>query len=326
MTYRIALAALILFTLPGVAVVGGDGATLEQLRAGDVRLATIGHRLATTNAALCVPQVPVIGIVFHAIDQYDAAEQGDARRVFRFATAIGVEGVVPGSVAARAGLRADDSIVSVNGRPVPVAQGAGHVRTRDAFAALLDGQPATAPLTLVVRRADGDHRVTLAPAPGCATLFELRPGPTLEASADGRQVQLSGAFLDRFDDGQVAVVVAHELAHNILRHHDRLDAAKVDRGLLREFGRNGRLFRQTEDEADRLGVHLLRNAGWDPAAAVTFWRGPGARIAGGIFYSRTHSSPDRRARLIAGEIAALPAGAPVPYVPPMLAMRDQPLR
>lgn len=326
LTYRIAFAALMLFGLPGGTAVGGDGATLEQLRAGDLRLATIGHRLVTANAALCTDRVPATGIVFHAVDQYDAAEQPDARRVFGFATAIGVEGLVPGSVAARGGVRADDSIVSIDGRAVPAADGAGHVRTRDAFAALLDGRPATAPLAMVVRRAGADRSVTLAPSPGCATLFELRPGPKLDASADGRLVQISGAFLDRFDDAQLAVVVAHELAHNILRHRARLDAAGIQRGLLREFGRNGRLFRRTEDEADRLSVHLLRNAGWDPVAAVAFWQGPGARIAGGIFYSRTHSSPDRRARLIGEEIAALPPGAPLPYSPPILATRDQPLR
>ncbi|MEP9404025.1 M48 family metallopeptidase [Sphingomonas sp. VNH70] len=318
-------AAPVLLALVG-AVHADDAATLEQLRAGDVRLAAIGHRLAVANAALCADRVPATGIVFHAIDQYPAAEQAEARRVFGFATPIGVEGVVPGSVAARAGVRADDAIVAVDGQPVPAADGAGHVRTRDAFAALLDGRPAAAPLTMTLRRAGGDRTVTLAPSPGCATLFELRPGPTLDASADGRQVQISGAFLDRFDDRQIAVVVAHELAHNILRHHDRLEAAKVNRGLLREFGRNGRLFRTTEDEADRLSVHLLRNAGWNPADAVTFWQGPGARIAGGIFYSRTHSSPGRRADLIAQEIAALPPGAPVPYAPPLLTARDQPLR
>ncbi|MGN5375973.1 PDZ domain-containing protein [Sphingomonas hankookensis] len=45
---------------------------------------------------------------------------------------------MPGSAAARAGVRANDSIVSVNGRPVPVASGGGHLTTRDAFVALID--------------------------------------------------------------------------------------------------------------------------------------------------------------------------------------------
>ena len=97
-----------------------DVATLEALRAADLRLGAIGYRLATANAALCTEQAPVPGLVVHAVDQYAGSEQPAARAAFGFATGVAVEGVVPGSPAARAGLRADDSIVSVNGQPVPV--------------------------------------------------------------------------------------------------------------------------------------------------------------------------------------------------------------
>lgn len=318
--------ARILAALLAIGAAPADVATLEALRAADLRLGAIGYRLATSNAALCTDLAPVPGMVVHAVDQYAVSEQPAARTAFGFATGVAVEGVVPGSPAARAGLQADDSIVSVNGRPVPVAAGAGHVRTRDAMVALIDAQPADGPLTLVVRRAGGDRAIAIAPSPGCRTLFELRVGTAMDAVADGRLVQISSAFLDRFADPQLAVVVAHELSHNILRHHARLDAARVSRGLLRELGRNGRIHRMTEDDADRLGVHLLRNAGWDPQEAVRFWQGPGARIDGGIFHSRTHSSATKRAQLIAAELAALPGNAPVPYRPPVLATRDRPLQ
>ncbi|WP_156353191.1 MULTISPECIES: M48 family metallopeptidase [unclassified Sphingomonas] len=302
-----------------------DVATLEALRVADLRLGAIGYRLATANAPLCSEIVPVPGMVVHAIDQYAESEQATARTVFGFATAIAVEGVIPGSPADRAGIRADDSIVSVNGKAVPVASGGGHVGTRDAMVALIDAQPADRPLALVLRRASAERAVRVAPSPGCRTLFELRVGTAMDAVADGRLVQISSAFLDRLADPALAVVVAHELSHNILNHHARLEAAGVSRGLLRELGRNGRIHRRTEDEADRLGVHLLRNAGWDPQEAVRFWQGPGARIDGGIFHSRTHSSAGKRAELIAAELAALPKDAPIPYRPPVLVTRDQPL-
>lgn len=299
--------------------------TLEALRAADLRLGSIGYRLARANAALCRDLAPVTGMIVHTIDQYDRAEQATARETFGFETGVAVEAVVPDSTAARVGVRANDAIVSVNGHAVPNVQGGGHVATRDAMAALLDSQPVDRPLTMVLRRAGQERTVAIPAAPGCRTLFELRVGPSLGAVADGRLVQISSMFLDRFDNSQLAVVVAHELSHNILRHHDRLEAAKVSRGLFRELGRNGRIFRATEDDADRLSVHLLRNAGWNPAAAVTFWQGPGSRIDGGIFYSRTHSSAGKRAENIAAEIAAIPDGAPIPYLPPVLATRDRPL-
>lgn len=320
------VALLTLGAAPAPVAAPANPSALEALRAADLRLGAIGYRLATANAPLCTDIAPVTGMVVHAIDQYAEGEQAAARTAFGFATGVAVEAVVPGSPAARAGVRADDSIVSVNGHPVPVAKGGGHVRTRDAVAALIDAQPVEQPLSLVLRRDGVDRTTSIAPSPGCRTLFELRVGTAMDAVADGRLVQISSAFLDRLPDPQLAVVVAHELSHNILRHHARLDAAGVSRGLLRELGRNGRIHRMTEDDADRLGVHLLRNAGWDPREAVRFWQGPGARIDGGIFHSRTHSSASNRARLIAAELAALPQGASTPYRPPVLATRDQPLQ
>ncbi len=307
------------------AAAGTDRTTLEALRAADLRLGAIGYRLARANAALCSDLAPVTGMIVHAIDQYDVAEQAVARSIFGFETGIAVEAVVPNSPAARAGVQANDSIIGINGRPVPATAGGGHVVTRDAFAAMLDAQPADRPLAMVLRRAGRERPVIIPASPGCRTLFELRIGPSLDAVADGRLVQISSRFLERFDDSQLAVVVAHELSHNILRHHVRLEAAKVSRGVFRELGRNGRIFRATEDDADRLGVHLLRNAGWDPAAAVAFWQGPGAQIDGGIFHSRTHSSAGKRTENIAAEIAAIPPNAPIPYLPPVLKTRDQPL-
>jgi len=161
---------------------------------------------------------------------------------------------------------------------------------------------------------------------GCASSFEVLLGPGFDASADGRLVQVGVRFLERYSDDQVAVIVAHELAHNVLRHPDRLTAAGVNRGLLKEFGRNGRLFRRTEDEADRLGAILYRNVGWDPAGAVAFWRDHGREIDRGLLRARTHAGAQARSRSIAAEVAAIPKAAPVPYVPPLLATRDEPLQ
>ena len=86
------------------------------------------------------------------------------------------------------------------------------------------------------------------------------------------------------------------------------------------------LVRQTETEADLLGMHLLRNAGYDPQLAVTFWRDHGGDVDGGLFRSRTHPSSKARAQAIADEIARIPAGSGRPYSPPLLASRDQPLQ
>lgn len=287
----------------------------------DQRLAAIAWRLTTANAPLCRDQQSVIGATLHAADQYPTALRAS------FTAPVAVELVVPGTPAATAGVAPNDGLIAVDGATVPAPAGgdAATSVTRDAAQALIAGHAPGAPLALTLRRDGTNRAVTVQPRAGCRVEFEVLAGTKLGASSDGRVVQVGGRLFERFGDDQVAVVVAHELAHAILRHRARLEAAGVTWGLLAELGRNGRLFRQTETEADLLGAYLLRNAGWDPQLAVRFWREEGATIDGGLFRSRTHPSAKARADAIAAELATMPADAPLPYAPPLLARRDAPL-
>jgi hypothetical protein len=312
---------------PAARAEDSPAATFAALQDVDGRMAAIAYRLTTANAALCRDLAPTPGWAIHAIDQYEPPLRDQARRSFGFETPIAVEAVVPGSPAATAGVRAGDSIVSVDGKrfdgstPGKSASTATRAATVEAIAAL----PARQPRRVELRRGGVTRTVTIAASPGCRSAFEVLLGPKMEASADGRIVQIGVRFFARYSDDEVAVVVAHELSHNILHHARRLDAAGIQRGLLSEVGRNGRLFRLTEDQADLLGMYLLRNAGYDPRSAVRFWRDHGGDVDGGLFRSRTHPSSAARARALEAEIARIPADAPVPYVPPLVAEADRPL-
>jgi predicted Zn-dependent protease len=136
-------------------------------------------------------------------------------------------------------------------------------------------------------------------------------------------VQISSRFLDEYPEELVAAAIAHEFAHNILRHRERLEDRGVSFGMLAGLGRNVRYFRQTEIEADILSVALLANAGYDPAAALRFWEDFGPNHAGGILRSRSHPAWRDRVATIRHAIAAL--GAERPARPAILASRDRPL-
>jgi predicted Zn-dependent protease len=144
----------------------------------------------------------------------------------------------------------------------------------------------------------------------------------VRARADGILVLLYAGML-RFSDNddELATVIAHELAHNILRHRARLNAANIQRGLAQNFGRNARLTRATEEEADRLSVWLMADAGYDPAAAARFWTNFGKRHGGGIFAAPTHPRWQDRVRSVTEEAAAmqrLRAADPL-AIPPLVA-------
>lgn len=299
-----------------------QAASFEALRAIDLRLATIAHRLVTANAPLCREMAPATGLVLQAETQYDAGSLASARKVFGFATPIAVEAVVAGSPAARAGVQANDGVAAIGAQPLTATATPPSSADRDAALGVLEQQGTPVRLTIV--RGGKRQDVQIPAEPGCRSRFEVVLGTKMTALSDGKVVQIGVRFFERYRDDETAVIVAHELAHTILKHRIRLEAAGVKGGLLRELGRNAALSQKVELEADVLGVALLYNAGYDPASAARFWRDNGDDIDGGIFRSRTHPATRRRIAAIEAAAAAIPPGKR-PYTPPILAQRDMPL-
>lgn len=280
--------------------------SLRAMRAFDAKVAAIGHRLATTGLDLCTARQPAPGIALHHVSQYGGDHREAAISAFHLGAEPALLAVVPGSPADRAGLRPDDSLLRLDGEAPPEAQGQpGSFAAMERILDFVDR--AFADGTAVVELRRGGERLTLdVPAePACATRFQLIPSRKLDALADGRYVQLTTAIAEYAgDDDELAWILAHEFAHNVLGHRARLDAAGVERGLLGNFGRNARLIRETETEADRLSVYLMERAGFDPSAAVRFWSRFGRR---GLNFLGAPTHPDwrRRIAMFEAEIARI---------------------
>lgn len=277
---------------------------LALLRAEDLRLAVVGARLAAANRALCADRAPLFGMILHDLGQYPPGRRDAARTLFGLGEGIGVMAVLPGGPAERAGLRADDQILGLNDadlrRPAP-ARGEGASFDRmDAVLAQFAAAAVGGSLRLAVDRAGRKLDVVLVPDSGCAADFVLLPSNRSNAWADGRYVVVTTHMLESVpDDDELAFVVAHELAHNILKHRDRLDAAGVPRGMFRTFGANAARVRATEGEADRFALTLMRNAGYRPAAALSFL----ARYAPTVPHSATHAPARARIEALRQAIA-----------------------
>lgn len=298
--------------------------SLVALRALDRRVATIGHLLARANLEWCRDRAWLPGLVLHDLSQYGPAGRDTAIRAFGLGEGAGVLALASGGPAERAGLRADDLILAIDGENLPSEpQGRpASFANMERILALLDRAFADGAARIAGRRSGQAFTLEIRAERGCATRFQLIPARRLNAYADGRYVQLTSAIADYVaDDDELAAVIAHELAHNILRHRARLDAAGVRRGILGGFGGNAQQIRATEEEADRLSVWLLARAGYDPAAPARFWRRFGRRGLN-IFGSPTHGTWQSRVARFDAELAALraagPAGRPafLPPVPP----------
>lgn len=273
-------------------------AGLEALRAQDLRVATIAFRLATAGVKLCDRRVPQVGLVLHDAAQYSPSLRPVAARHFGLGAGPSISAIVPGSPAALAGLRADDALIAVNGVAVTTADGGAR---RASFAgiaramAALDAAFARGPAVLTMRRAERSFDAEIRPVEACPSEVQLIPSAKHDAAADGHYVQVTSAMVDyAARDDELAMVIAHELAHNILRHRARLDAQGVPSGLFSKFGKNAARIRATEIEADRVGLQLVALAGYDVEAAPAFWRRFGKDHGFGIFADATHPSWRKR--------------------------------
>lgn len=302
---RIAAALpLDLAAAPAGAQTGDLGPSLLAMRALDARVATVGFRLATASRDLCGERHWLAGFAIHHVSAYRGDFRAAAIRVFGFGEDPRVMAVVPGSPAERAGIQVDDALLRIDGQRLADAGAANGDRT-EAILDAIDRALADGSAEIELRRGETPLSARVVGEQGCGSRFQLLPAPGLDAHADGKYVQITTRLAEYVaDDQELAAVLAHEFAHNVLGHRTRLDAAGVSRGFLGNFGRNARLIRETEAEADRLSVYLLDRAGFDPEAAVRFWRrfrGRGLNFLG----SPTHGSPGGRIAMFRTEIEAI---------------------
>lgn len=319
-------AVLVVAPLPAARAQANEtSARYELLRGADVRLATIGYRLSVAGAPLCDRLEPGTGLQLHTLSQYPPASREQVRAHFRFAGDAAVEGVVPNSPAAMADVRADDSVLSINGVAIaPTPPGAASTGLLIALQRQLAALPPAAPIALMLGRNGNPVAASVRPVPACFTRYELTIGNSFDARANGELVQIGSRYFDEIDAALLPVAVAHELAHNILRHRERLKAVGADFGFASGFGRNVGYFRQTELQADILAVHLLARAGYDPHIAARFWREAGPRIMAGMIRSRSHPPLSDRVAIAEAEAAKFALG-PLPPPPAFHAARGQPL-
>jgi len=267
----------LLLALVALAVAAPPDRDLLALRDLDQRVADAGYRLARAATPFCAEQVPLSGFVLHGIELYGGESREVARRTFGLGDGLAVLVVAQGSAAEAAGLRAGDTIVAVDGQAVPPA------KARQGATARVQGvtdtiERSTASVLNIDIERDGARRtIAFRAERGCASRFWVDPSPRVDAASDGHEVEITAGYVARApNEAALAIVLAHELAHNILHHRTRLDRAGAHHGLGRYFGRSARLSRAAELEAERLSVSIIGCAGYSLDAALAFredlWR------------------------------------------------------
>lgn len=273
--------------------------SIRGLAAQEVRLATIAYRIAAANADACSTREAMTGLVMHDLTRYDHSLRPAISQAFSMSSGFGVLGIVPGSVAAEAGLMIDDEILALG--PYSVEDSAAKDRPRsyqrmEQFHAAMDAALTHGRTELLIRRAGSLQRVPLRAQHGCGGKLALMSSSSTNAWADGKHVVITTGMtsLSRSED-EIAFVIAHEMAHNILGHPGESGGSRGIFGFSR--------VKRGEIEADNHAVRLLANAGYQPAGGITFLESARRRMWWNV--SLDHPGFGRRIQIIAAAMKAL---------------------
>jgi hypothetical protein len=311
MPYPFSLSRLVSALAVAAGLVCASGAAAEGLsiRAQalqQLRIESIGYRLAVANARYCTQPQMATGMLLHELSQYPQRDRSAISAAFSLYGGFGVLGTVPSSPAMLAGLKTDDEILAVNGRSVDDFRRAYAQRQSfsrmEKFQAQLQNALKRGPAELLVRRAGSLFRMALRGAPGCGGEPILRQSGSINAWSDGKYVVLtSGLASLATSDDEISFVMAHEMAHNLLGHNVRRSPS----ALMEMLGIGTVGVRRDEKSADAFAVTLMDSARYQPASAVTFLERARRKLWWQDF-SISHPSFGARINSVAAAIGRLP--------------------
>jgi Zn-dependent protease with chaperone function len=245
------------------------------------------------------------GLLLHDIASYDRGQRPRVSQVFGLGLGFGVRDVVPGSAAERADIREGDEIIAIGTRMVDdfaldqIRSEASPARV-EAFEQTIGRSLQTGTAAFIVRRKGAIVKGTLLRDVGCGGTAVFASDDVLDAWSDGKRVAVTLGIVElaRTDD-ELAFVIAHEMAHNILGHARQLRGRS---DFLARLGIGSGAFQKSEREADGLAIALMEDAGYEPAAAATFLARLKTRQRG--VRSLTHPALDSRINAIRQSVAA----------------------
>ncbi len=283
----------------------------QQLLRNTQRVHKIAYPILKANAALCGESVRQ-GIGFHAANKFNVPKdyRAAAEKIAGIGDEIKVIAVAEGSAAA--GFREGDVLATVNGWEIPKGDGA----IRKLHERLDEIAAKKTELAFAVNRGGKTESLRLTTDTVCKYGYKVSESADANAYADGDNIFIQAGIIRLArDDNDLATVIGHEIAHNLMDHltKQRGNAAlgTVVDILFAGFGVNtqgafgnlgGRVFSQEfEAEADYVGLYLMARAGFRIDDVALFWRRMAVEHPGSIRNSLAGTHPATPERFLALE-------------------------
>ena len=276
------------------------------------RVFSTAYPILGANAEFCGRQVrPTLGLSAWNIHTVARGYQTAANELFGLDDRLIVKTVARKSPAQKAGVESGEIIIAANGQALV---GRNAAETLDNIVRQ-SGQQA---VNLTLLRDGAERTIRINPVTTCAYPVLLDDDSSeVNAYADGGRVIVSRGML-RFveNDEELALVLAHEVAHNALTHVDKLQqnamagtlgGLVVDslfaagglstNGQFAQMGANIGASQNSvafEQEADYVGMYFMARAGYSTSGVADFWRRMAAENSRSITARSTHpTSPER---------------------------------
>ena len=256
-------------------------------REDDSNVARIAFRLATSGRGRCAALEANSGLVLQHLSQFGLGDRAGVLKTFPLDRGPGVIAIVAGGPSAAAGVLPGDVLLGIDGQELPPEAGLPDpfdaTKARARADAVIDRLASAH--SLIVLRAGQPKTLGFTPVPACASRVHLARSNQRNAFADGQHVFLTtGAIELLHDDDELAFLIAHEMAHNILGHAAQMRSGAVSRR---------KEVRRLEGDADRLAGNLMIDAGFDPVKGAVALKRLGGMDLGLTLFAK-HDSPATR--------------------------------
>lgn len=287
---------------------------LQTIVDDNTRIYRVAYQISTKASSLCPDTRYALGVMVANNTTFGLPFKEASASVYGMTDIIKIFYVEQGSPADSAGIKVGDIPISINGWTVPTGDKATVELFKQLPEFLKDGQP----IEVTFLRGADKQTVKINPIKTCAYSVMTNQDDTVNAFADGKNVVINKGMM-RFtkDDTELSLVVAHEMAHNAMKH---MDAKKMNASLgsildiaaaaLRvntqgAFGKAaaGAFSQDFEAEADYVGLYMMAVAGLDIEDAPKFWRRMAADHPGSIKTNHAATHPATPYRFLALEEA-----------------------
>jgi hypothetical protein len=287
-------------------------ALLRNLATQQEQLDRVAAPLLLNNPDLCKTQARnLLGFTAKNQHSYSAEMIEAAQLLFGLTERLQVIGVLPGSGAARAGLRRGDLLHSAEGKALPVGPNA----ERAAAEILAPLANTRASIRLTIARDGVNSELVIPLTRACAFRVDLGNADNVNTYADGRRIMITRGMLEfAKSDTEIAYLIAREMAHNTLSHaakmrNSSIVGAQID-NLIRVhpdttmlIGNAGikPMLPELDLAADNLALYMLARAGFSLDQATAFWQRLATQYPAGVLNGHTALHPVSTARIAAME-------------------------